>query len=260
MKSEQHRDKVLTQYNDESGHYDAFHENSENARITNTSVERILKKYKAKTVLDMTCGTGSQVFWLAERGYKVTGSDITPAMLKIAKQKAKQKKLDIDLIHGDMRSLHVGEFDAVISIFNAVGHLTKSGFERAMRNIQKNLRDGGIYVFDIINLSFLAQDANIIKLSYENIWTSGNTRLRELQHSIVDKKGVLISYTTTYETKNNGKTKVSESVITLQLYTANELKEMLARNGFKVLEQYDIDGSKFSDKNSERILIVARKV
>jgi len=260
MKSEKHRDKVLTQYNDESGHYDAFHENSENAKITNASIERILKKYNIKTVLDMTCGTGSQVFWLAKHGYEVTGSDITPSMLKIAKQKAKQKNLDIDLIHGDMRSLRVGEFDAVITIFNAVGHLTKAGFERAMRNIHRNLSDGGIYVFDIINLNFLAQAENIIKLSYEHFWMSGNTSLRELQHSIVDKNGALISYTTTYETKDSGKTKGSESIITLQLYTANELKEMLARNGFKVLGQYGIDGSRFSDKKTERILTVAKKV
>ncbi len=34
---------------------------------------------------------------------------------------------------------------------------------------------------------------------------------------------------------------------------------MLARNGFKVLGQYSIDGSKFSEQKTERILTVARK-
>ncbi|OGT31351.1 MAG: hypothetical protein A3E87_03210 [Gammaproteobacteria bacterium RIFCSPHIGHO2_12_FULL_35_23] len=47
---------------------------SSNQNSSNYSVEKILKKYKAKTVLDLTCGTGSQVFWLAKHGYKVTGS------------------------------------------------------------------------------------------------------------------------------------------------------------------------------------------
>jgi SAM-dependent methyltransferase len=47
---------------------------------------------------------------------------------------------------------HPEYFDAVITIFNAVGHLTKSGFEKAIRNIHRNLNAGGIYVFDILNL------------------------------------------------------------------------------------------------------------
>lgn len=47
--------------------------------------------------------------------------------------------------------------------------------------------------------------------------------------------------------------------ITLQLYTAEELQDMLLRNGFKVLGQYGIDGSKFSEKKTERIATVAQK-
>jgi hypothetical protein len=50
-----------------------------------------------------------------------------------------------------MRTLKIGLFDAVITISNAVGHLTKAGFEKAMRSINKNLKEGGIYIFDIFN-------------------------------------------------------------------------------------------------------------
>jgi len=52
---------------------------------------------------------------------------------------------------------------------------------------------------------------------------------------------------------------MSKGVTTLQLYTAKELKGMLIRNGFKVLGQYGIDGSKFSSKQTERIVTVAKK-
>lgn len=48
-----------------------------------------------------------------------------------------------------MRDIKVGSFDAVITIFNAVGYLTKKGFEKAMRNIYNNLNNNGLYVFDI---------------------------------------------------------------------------------------------------------------
>ena len=34
----------------------------------NNAIEKILKKYNAKRVLDMACGTGAQVFYLTRLG------------------------------------------------------------------------------------------------------------------------------------------------------------------------------------------------
>ena len=251
--------KIPDWYNKESKHYDTFNENTINSRITNSTIEKILTKNKVNTVVDLTCGTGSQVFYLAKRGFTVTGSDISPGMLKIAKSKARKEKVSVKLLKGDLRTIKVGKFDAAITIFNAIGHLTKAGFEKAMRNVHRNLNEGGIYLFDIFNLNYFLQGDNITKLSIEWIRRVGDTKLREIQHSIIDNKGVLISYTTDYMQKGLGKPKVSKSVGTLQLYTARELKEMLARRGFKVLGQYGMDGSKFLEGKTERILTVAKK-
>ncbi|MGB6976970.1 MAG: class I SAM-dependent methyltransferase, partial [Gammaproteobacteria bacterium] len=251
--------KIPDWYNKDSEYEEAFNEDTPNARTTNRTIEKILKKYKVKTVLDLTCGTGSQVFWLLKRGYKVTGSDISPGMLKIAKRKAKSEKISIKFLRGDMRTIKVGNFDAAITVFNAIGHLTKAGFEKTMRNIHRNLNDGGIYLFDILNLSYVMNDDNITKLSLERVKTLGNTKIREIQHSLIDNKGILSSYTHYYAQKGSGKPKTSKTVGTLQLYTAKELREMLTRNGFKVLGQYGINGSKFSERETERIMTVARK-
>ena len=251
--------KIPDWYDRDSEIEEAFYEESDNAMSTNTIIETILKKYKAKTVLDLTCGTGSQIFWLAKRGYQVTGSDISTGMLKIAKRKAKKSKASVKLLRGDMRTIKVGKFDAAITIFNAIGHLTKAGFEKTMRNIHDNLNDGGIYVFDIINLSYVTNGDNITKMSYEQMKTVEGTKRRIIQHSIIDNEGILISYTTNYEQKGSGKLKMSKNTVTLQLYTAKELKEMLTRNGFKILGQCGIDGSKFSEKKTDRILTIAKK-
>lgn len=201
--------KIPDWYNEDGEFEELFHKDTSNEITTNRTIEKILKKYKVKTVLDLTCGTGSQVFWLLKRGYQVSGSDISPGMLKIAKRKAKKDKIKIKFLRGDMRTIKVGKFDAAITIFNAIGHLTKSGFEKAMRNIQRNLNEGGVYVFDIINLSYVLCDNNITRMSLERIKTLGNTKFRELQHSIIDSSGILISYTTFYTQKGANKPKVS---------------------------------------------------
>lgn len=245
-------------YNKESEHYDAF--NEESSRVINQTIEHILKKHNVRTVLDLTCGTGSQVLWLIKSGYEVVGVDISTMMLKVAKKKAKQEKLDIKFLEGDMRNFYVGKFDAVITIFNSVGHLTKLDFEKSMRNVNSNLKPGGIYIFDINNLDYLLKDNNITKLTIDWQVTKLDTKIRDIQYSTISFDGVLASHTISYEQKNDEKPRIAESFQTLQIYSAQQLKEMLAKNGFEVLEQLAIDGSTFVADETDRILTVARKI
>lgn len=254
-----HHGKIPRWYDRDSKFEEAFNENTENSRQTNRTIEKILKKYKCRTVLDLTCGTGSQVFWLMKKKFKVIGADISKGMLKIAKQKSKKEKIPVKLLHGDMRTIQVGKFDAVITIFNSIGHLTKNDFEKTMRNIHKNLNPHGIYIFDILNLNYALHADNIKKFSLDRIKNIGDIKLRELQHSIINPEGILISHTIFYLQHRSSKIKTSKTTITLQLYTIEELREMLSRNGFKVLAQVGIDGSKLSGKKTERIVTIAQK-
>ena len=253
-----HSSAKPSHYDKEAEHYDAL--NEENSKATNLLIEKILKKYQVETVLDLTCGTGSQVFWLAKHGYSVVGCDINSRMLKIAKDKARNAKLKIQFLQGDMRTTKVGTFDAVITIFNAIGHLTKKDFEKAIRNIHRNLRKGGLYIFDIFNLSYLLSNNQITRLTIDWQKMSGNTKVREIQYSTIDEEGILASYTTSYVQRGSSKPKISKSAQTLQVYTAKQLREILEKKRFKVLEQCGVDGSKLQESRTERVLTVAKKV
>ncbi|MES2677429.1 MAG: class I SAM-dependent methyltransferase [Pseudomonadota bacterium] len=245
--------KKLPQY------FDA-HNICDDTDLKNSVVEKLLKKHKVKTVLDLTCGTGSQVFFLAKRGYKVVGADFSPALLEIARGKAKKEKMSLKFIDGDMRTIKVGSFDAAITMFNAVGHLTKSGFEKAMRNIHGNLKDGGIYVFDIFNLEAM-NDKVVSDFSIHSHRIVGDTQIHNVQCSTIDRKnGFLTSYDNCTIQKNADKPVRINNKFSLQIYTAKELRDMLARNGFKTLDHFGIDGSKFLEKKSTSILTVAKKV
>ncbi len=226
----------------------------------NAVIESVLKQQNVKTVLDLTCGTGSQVFYLAKQGYDITGADFSPGLLKIARKKARAEKLKIKFIDGDMRNLQVGTFDAVITIANAVGHLTQTGFEKAMRNIHKNLKPGGIYIFDIFNLEAM-NDQKVADLYWHVYKKLKDLQIHTVQYSTLDrKKGLLTSYDTVVTQHKANKPESFNNKFSLQIYTAKELQDMLARNGFKTLAQYDLDGSTFSNKTSTSILTVAQKI
>lgn len=244
-------------YDKEAKHYDKF--NEENSKVINTTIEKILKKNCIKTILDLTCGTGSQVFWLAHHGYQVVGSDISQKMLKIAKDKAKQQKLALQFIQGDMRTVKAGLFDAVITIFNAIGHLTKQDFEQALQNINSNLTHNGLYIFDIFNLDYLLHGNNITKLTIDWQTINNGQKVRNIQYSTVNEDGILTSYDLYFQQQSSQKVKTVKSSQTLQVYKAHDLEIMLQRNGFKVVEQLSINGSTFDKHASDRILVVAQK-
>lgn len=139
--------------------------NEKNSEQINQLIEKTLQQHRIKTILDFTCGTGSQVFWLAKRGYEILELISSAKMLKITKCKAKQENLRLKFLKGDMRTISAGQFYAVLTAFNATGHLTKADFDKAMRNIHNNLKDGGLYLFDIFNLHYLLEGNNTTKLT-----------------------------------------------------------------------------------------------
>lgn len=245
-------------YDSEAENYDVF--NDEKSCHINALIENIFKQYKVNTILDLTCGTGSQVFWLHNKGFHVVGVDINKKMLEVAKKKAIERDAKIDFREGDMRTSQLGKFQAVITIFNAIGHLTQEDFEMALDNIHQNLDPKGIYIFDIFNLDYLLYKDNITTLTIDWLKENNHKRVREIQYSTINNAGILISYSTLLEESSDSHTVVSNTQQTLQVYSAKQLKHLLEKHGFSVMEQSDIQGKKIKTYETERIVTVAQRV
>lgn len=240
-------------------YFDAHNVNDETNK-KNAVIDFLLNEHNARTILDMTCGTGSQVFYLAEIGYQITGSDFSPALLRQARKKALKKDLEITFIDGDMRNLYVGKFDAVITMFNAIGHVDKPDFVKTIRNIHNNLKDSGIYIFDIFNFQAITTDVlEDFKMDIQT--TENGTRIHNQQHTEINKNSqLLISHDHYTITKIGHKPEIYTNSFSLQIYTADELKITLEQNGFEVIHQYDLYGKEFIPSQSLNILTVARKI
>lgn len=100
-----------------------------------------------KTVLDVSCGIGTQAIGLARRGYRVTGLDISPPQIERGRKEADRHGVTIDLHVADMREASrfgEGSFDLVISGDNAIPHLlTDEEILGALREFHRCLRPGG---------------------------------------------------------------------------------------------------------------------
>jgi SAM-dependent methyltransferase len=235
------------------------HNINEQTHIKNALIDNLLRGYEVKTILDMTCGTGSQVFFLDERGYDIIGSDFSPALVDIARNKAKQLNRQLTFIEGDMRDIQVGQFDAVITIFNAIGHLSKSDFKKALQNINSNLKDDGIYIFDIFNLTTMTHKiSDDFLMDIESV--VNGIKIKNVQCSEIDlKNGLLTSHDHYTIFKEGDQPETHTNTFSLQLYTAEELQSLLNSSGFENMKFYDMDGNQFIPDKSLSILTIARK-
>lgn len=68
-------------------------------------------------IADLGCGTGSLAVLLAEAGYRISGLDLAPAMIKRAQAKAARAGIDAEFVLGDAQwpPWRAGTFDAVLA-------------------------------------------------------------------------------------------------------------------------------------------------
>jgi len=103
-----------------------------------------------RRVLDIACGTGPHLVRLAERGYAMTGLDLSPRNIGYVGARLASQGLRADLVVGDMADFRLGRsVDAAICMQDSQGHLlTNEHLLAHLRAVGRSLRRGGLYVFD----------------------------------------------------------------------------------------------------------------
>jgi SAM-dependent methyltransferase len=103
-----------------------------------------------RRVLDIACGTGPHLVRLAERGYRMTGLDLSAKNIEYLRERLDDKGLAGDLVVGDMTDFRLARpVDAAICMQDSQGHLlTNAQLVAHLRAVARNLSRGGVYVFD----------------------------------------------------------------------------------------------------------------
>lgn len=104
---------------------------------------------EARTLLNMGCGSGRHDRCLAEKGYAVTGVDLSEEMLAAARSSAGENP-NFEYQHGDVRSIRLEKlFDVVISLFHVMSYQqTNKDLKAAFVTACYHLKPGGTFIFD----------------------------------------------------------------------------------------------------------------
>ena len=210
-------------------------------------IDRFAKEKGYLKVLDIPCGTGRISLPLAEKGYDVTGIDFNPNVIKLAKERSGDKK--VEFLQGDMREItYKEEFDLISCMWGSIGYFSDDEDFNFFRASHDALRPGGAMIIDTFTLEIIMR-----------IYSQMDARKFESGYLIEDREYDLrnsrINVEWTYISEEK-KFKIHSSI---RLYTYKELLDMLQKAGFKEFLPFGgFNDEKFSI-NSRRLELIAIK-
>lgn len=123
-------------YDDLSTDYDRFVNWSARLAVELPFIIQELRKVGARRVLDAACGTGMHAIALAQQGYEVVGTDLSPKMIEQAWSNAASADVALHFAVAGFRELRTkvgGGFDALLCLGNSLPHLlTPAELESAL--------------------------------------------------------------------------------------------------------------------------------
>lgn len=206
-------------------------------------------------VLELGCGTGRLTIPLAQAGVDITGIEIVPGMLELAKQKAGD--LPIQWVCADVRSYQLRRTFRLIFESGCVFQhmLTRPDQEAFLARVREHLDNEGLFIFGSIFPSFERLD----DVYEEKEWyTTQHPDGREIRVSGIECYDALrqVKVETAYRrwSDANGKEIVKVVPLSLRYNFPQELDTLLHYNGFTVVERYG-DNEKGPLTNESRSLI-----
>ncbi|MCL6599664.1 MAG: class I SAM-dependent methyltransferase [Alicyclobacillus macrosporangiidus] len=213
-------------------------------------------------ILELACGTGRVTIPLAQRGFDVTGVDITPQMLERAKQKAAEKAVRVNWILGDCRHLRLDkQFGLVFMTGNAFqAFLDRKSQEDMLQRVHEHLREDGLFAFETRNPNLMhlfhdEADKEVSRFTDERgyevtVWGSERyDPVTQIQHCITYRRW----------TDSSGVTVTRQTRIDLRYVFPQELEALLHYNGFTLLRRYGYFDKRPFDTDSPLMVCVCNK-
>lgn len=208
----------------------------------------VLHPPASSRILDLACGRGRHSRILAEKGFDVTGIDLSAHSIAYARQFEKD---NLHFYQHDMRqTLYTRYFDYVVNLFTSFGYFrTARENENTIRTVSLSLKEEGVFVLDYLNTTYA--DNHLIPNEQKEIdgvlFTL--TRWSDQEHFY---KKIHIE-----DKKRDAPLEYTEKVAR---FSVDDFSRMFTLHGLRLREvfgNYELDP--YDRLNSPRLLLIAQK-
>ena len=210
-------------------------------------INNLIKKLKIKKgskILDLACGVGRHSFYLNKMGMNVIGIDNSENNINKAKKientylKFKKKEMTAD--YGQ-------DFDFIFNLFTSFGYINEEHNFNTFKSINNSLVNQGILVIDYLNVFRIKEE--LIEKETKKIRNIIFNIKRSFKENFIVKK---------IKIKDNNEIFYFEERV-MEL-TLNDFKKYLNKFNFKILDVYGNYNLDNYNKNSERLIMIIKKI
>jgi SAM-dependent methyltransferase len=203
-------------------------------------------------ILDIACGYGRHAIELVQRGYNVTGLDLSLPLLIRAADEAQRRALAVNFVHADMREMAFEkQFDGAYSMLTSFGYFDEDTNLRVAERIGRALKPGARFLLDVVNRDYVVSDLPV------RVWWEGTgcVVLEEVDFNFHTSR-IVTHRSIVFEDGRQ-----LEQEISVRAYSLHEIGRLLRQAGFRVM---DVSGAlntrgQFFGNVSRSLLIVAEK-
>lgn len=212
-------------------------------------------------VLELACGTGRLAIPLAQSGFDVTGVDLSPEMLALARRKTRASGCAVEWIEANIRRFDTGRRYALIFIaHNSFAHvITRSDVEGTLASVCRHMTPAGRFIVDVFNpsLAILTRDPDRDYPVTEYDDAESGVRVIMTQRNRYDAASQ-VNFIEWKFAASDG----SGDSITLEarIFFPQELDALLEYNGLTIEQKYGwYDGSPFESGSPKQIVVCRLK-
>jgi len=125
--------------------------------VERPAMERLIGDVAGARVLDLGCGSGPNSVWLAERGARVVGLDLSQTMISLAQERTRERNVEADFRVADIRDplpFGAAEFDLVLTA-TALHYV--EDLDATLKEVARILRPEGSLVASVLHPMSTAQ-------------------------------------------------------------------------------------------------------
>lgn len=220
----------------------------------------MLHHHEARDILELACGTGTMALSMDEIGYyNITATDLSPEMIKQAKQKATEAESDVHFQTLNFLNIDLDKkFDAVFMVFDSLNYLhSKDDILTLHKQVYNALKPNGVFIYDFTTprnskkaIRYLNDERDTVNDRYSYHRSSRydeNSRIHTNTFEIEELGNRLATAPSVYREEHHQK-----------IYTMNEIMPIVEESPFHLLKAYDGFDLKPAHKESLRITMVLR--
>lgn len=239
----------------DSPYYHVLYHNrneSEAEKFLDKLLEYVTPQYsdaekKQLAVLDLACGKGRHSRYMAEKGFDVTGLDLSRKSIKFA------QKFELDnlsFFEHDMRKpFRIHYFDIILNLFTSFGYFDKEEDNLiALKNVWNGLKPDGIFILDYFNSEWVKAT---LTTDYHLVASDIDFHIQK----IINDEHVI----KTIEFEAEGKAYHFQEKV--RLFTLKDFEVLFAKAGLTIVEKFgDYQLQPFDEKKSNRLILQAKRI